>query len=296
MKKDKIQLVPIIKAVEEFGVNRQTISNWHDAGLLQGTVIKGNRFVTRESLDELKAVYPEAAADANKVDAYRTEIESLQKELKGTRDTLRKEHIYRHYAPRFVHNMIDKFVYLIKKMNPLDEQTELEAEFIRCWIFGHDIKEFCEKNKMSNYQFDTHTKQYRKLLYKMGDYAEMAEKYRLMEAELNETKFQLHRLQTDMDEYRSRNTAVNNEEGWKETYPILTKDLNDLDLTVKTLNILKMHGFKNLGQVIKLSRKELLKLRHFGMKCLVEIEDILEPYGLQVGMDISSIPLQETKD
>jgi DNA-directed RNA polymerase alpha subunit len=57
-----------------------------------------------------------------------------------------------------------------------------------------------------------------------------------------------------------------------------------------------MHGFKNLGQVIKLSRKELLKLRHFGMKCLVEIEDILEPYGLQVGMDISSIPLQETKD
>lgn len=287
MKKDKIQLVPIIKAAEEFGVNRQTISNWHDAGLLQGTVIKGNRFVTRESLDKLKAVYPEASADANKVVNYRTEIESLQKELKETKDALRKERIYRHYAPRYVHNMIDKFVYLIKKMNPLDEQTELEDEFIRCWIFGHDIKEFCEKNKMSNYQFDTHTKQYKKLLRKMENYAEMAAKYSQMEEELNETKSQLHRLQADMDEYRSRNTAVNNEETWKEKYPILTKDLYDLDLTVKTHNILKMHGFENLGQIIKHSRKELLRLRHFGMKCLVEIEDILEPYGLELGMDLS---------
>ena len=218
------------------------------------------------SLDEIKAVYPEAAADANKVDAYRTEIGILQKELKETRDTLRKERIYRHYAPRFIHNMIDKFVYLIKKMNPVDGQTELEDEFIRCWIFGHDIKQFCEKNRISNYQFDTHTKQYRKLLYKMENYADMAEKYRRMEAKLNETKSQLHRLQTDMDEYRSRNTAVNNEETWKEKNPILTKDLNDLDLTVKTHNILKMHGFKNMGQIIKHSRKELLKLRHFGMK------------------------------
>ena len=296
MKKKEIQLVPIIKAAEEFGVNRQTISNWHDAGLLQGTVIKGNRFVTRESLDKLKEVYPEAGTDANRVDAYRTEIDSLQKELKETRDTLRKERIYRHYAPRFVHNMIDKFVYLIKKMNPLDEQTELEDEFIRCWIFGHDIKEFCEKNKMSNYQFDTHTKQYKKLLRKMENYAEMAAKYRQLEEELNETKSQLHRLQADMDEYRSRNTAVNNEETWKEKYPILTKDLYDLGLTVKTHNILKMHGFENLGQIIKHSRKELLRLRHFGMRCLVEIEDILEPYGLKLGVDISSIPLQETKD
>lgn len=293
MKKEEIQLVPIIKAAEEFGVNRQTVSNWHDAGLLQGTVIKGNRFVTRESLDELKAVYPEAGSDANRVDTYRAEIEFLQKELKETRDTLRKERIYRHYAPRFVHNMIDKFVYLIKKMNPLDEQTELEDEFIRCWIFGHDIKEFCEKNKMSNYQFDTHTKQYKKLLRNMENYAEMAAKYRQMEEKLNETKSQLHRLQADMDEYRSRNTAVNNEETWKEKYPILTKDLYDLDLTVKTHNILKMHGFENLGQIIKHSRKELLRLRHFGMKCLVEIEDILEPYGLELGVDISSISLQD---
>ena len=64
-------------------------------------------------------------------------------------------------------------------------------------------------------------------------------------------------------------------------------------LSRATLNILKMHGFKNLRQIIKLSRKELLKLRHFGMKCLVGIEYILEPYGLEVGMDISSISLQD---
>ena len=56
-----------------------------------------------------------------------------------------------------------------------------------------------------------------------------------------------------------------------------------------------MHEFKNLAEVIKLNKRELLKLKYFGNKCLIEIEDMLEPYGLQVGTDIAnlSVPQQD---
>ena len=283
-----ILLVPMNKAAEEFGVHRQTIANWHDAGLLQGTVIKGNRFITRESLDNLKSVYPEAAADANRVDIYKKEIETLQNELKDRRDALRKERIYRNYAPRFMHNFVAKFIKLMRAMNIIHvEDEKLENEFIHCWIFGHDIEESCKNNGVGYYSYLATVKKYIKLMRNMEAYEQLVMRNRELEEEMARMKTENDRLKTDMEEYRSRNTAVNNEENWKENYQILTKDLSDLDLTVKTYNILKMHGFKNLGQVIKHSRKELLKLRLFGMKCLVEIEDILEPYGLELGTDLS---------
>ena len=295
MSNNEIQLVPVAKAADEFGVNRQTIINWHDEGLLQGTTIKGNRFVTRDSLEKLKGFYPEAAADANRVDAYRNEIAGLQVQLKQQRDMLRKERIYRHYAPVFVNNLIDKMVYLMKKMDRCSQGGELEEDLIRCWMFGHDVKATCEKHGISPYTYLQSTRKYKKLLRQMGDYADMAEKFRDMDHELQMTKAQLKKVQEDMDDYRSRCKTVNNEESWKEKYTILTKDLWDLDLTVKTLRVLQMHEFKNLAEVIKLNKRELLKLKYFGNKCLIEIEDILEPYGLQVGTDIAnlSVPQQD---
>ena len=293
MNKNEIQLVPVAKAAEEFGVNRQTIINWHDEGLLQGTTIKGNRFVTRESLEKLKGAYPEAALDANRVDAYRNEIASLQEQLKEQCKLLRKERIYRHYAPRFVQNMIDKFVNLMQKMDRYSQGGEMEEDFIRCWLFGHDVKETCEKHNVSSYICLMSARKYTKLLRKMDDYAEMAEKYREMDHELHMANAKLKRLQEEMDDYRSRCKTVDNEENWKEQYDILTKELWDLDLTVRTLNVLQLHDFKNLAEVIKLSKRDLLKLRHFGNKSLIEIENMLEPYGLKIGTDISNIPVPE---
>ena len=42
--KDK-NLVPRGTAAEEFGVDRQTITNWYNEGLLQGTHIKNKLFI-----------------------------------------------------------------------------------------------------------------------------------------------------------------------------------------------------------------------------------------------------------
>lgn len=288
MSKKTTNLVPIIKAAEEFGVNRQTISNWHDAGILQGTVIKGNRFVTRESLDKLKEVYPESAADAGRIEAYRTEILSLEDELKKKRKALRTERIYRNYAPRYVRNFVDNAVELMKRLDGKEFHDLLDEKFIRCWLFGYDINETCEEQGVSYYTYIASAKRYIRAMRKMVEYTELVERNRSLEEEVEETKAKLQHLQTDMDEYRERFKNVDEEQSLKEQYPVLNMPLIELDFTVRTLNVLKMHGFETLGQVIRYDKFQLMKMRHFGRKSLNEIIDFLEQYGLELGTDITA--------
>lgn len=60
----------------------------------------------------------------------------------------------------------------------------------------------------------------------------------------------------------------------------LSKPLEDLDLGVRPYNCLKSVGVKTIGELLDYSESELLKLRNFGEKSLIEIREKLEPHGL----------------
>jgi len=287
MAKKETKFMPRNAVAEMFGVTPQTVSNWLADGILQGTTIKGNRFATVESVHKLIKLYPEAGPDANYVEYYRKKIKTLQDELQETKDGLRRERIYRHYAPRYLMNFIGKFVRIISSMiGESDRNTPLlQSQFIRCWLFGHDIAEVCKENNVPYYKYIASTKQYLKALRNMDTYADMIQRNRELEEEIVRLKAENERLKTDMDEYRDRFKSVENEQTAKENYPVLNERIIDLDFTVRTMNILKIHGFETLGQVVKYSKGDLLKLRHFGKKSLTEIIDFLEQYGLELGIN-----------
>lgn len=65
---------------------------------------------------------------------------------------------------------------------------------------------------------------------------------------------------------------------------ILNKSIEELELSVRSANCLKEGRIKTIGQLAKKSEEELLKMRNFGKKSLVEIKEILKSYGLSLGM------------
>ena len=65
---------------------------------------------------------------------------------------------------------------------------------------------------------------------------------------------------------------------------ILNIPLVELDLTVRTMNVLKLRGFENLGQVINFDRAQLLN-KKCGKKVVGEVEGLLERYGLKLGVN-----------
>jgi DNA-directed RNA polymerase subunit alpha len=76
---------------------------------------------------------------------------------------------------------------------------------------------------------------------------------------------------------------------------LLLRSVDELELSVRSNNCLKMANIKTLGDLVRRSEAEMLKYKNFGRKSLREISEILEGMGLQFGMDITSY-MQEVED
>jgi len=63
---------------------------------------------------------------------------------------------------------------------------------------------------------------------------------------------------------------------------LLGRPIEDLELPVRPYNCLKQIGVKTIGELIECSEAELLKLRNFGEKSLMEIKEKLDPLGLSI--------------
>lgn len=67
---------------------------------------------------------------------------------------------------------------------------------------------------------------------------------------------------------------------------ILTTSVDDLELSVRSHNCLKAANIKTLGDLVKRDESEMLKFRNFGRKSLAELNEIVDFYGLEFGMDV----------
>jgi DNA-directed RNA polymerase subunit alpha len=81
--------------------------------------------------------------------------------------------------------------------------------------------------------------------------------------------------------------------------PILLRQVDDLELTVRSANCLKAEQIYYIGDLIQRTEVELLKTPNLGKKSLTEIKDVLASRGLSLGMRLENWPpasLQEKKD
>ncbi|HOI30758.1 MAG TPA: DNA-directed RNA polymerase subunit alpha [Melioribacteraceae bacterium] len=70
---------------------------------------------------------------------------------------------------------------------------------------------------------------------------------------------------------------------------ILTTNVDDLELSVRSHNCLKAANIKTLGDLVRRDENEMLKFRNFGRKSLAELIEIVDNYGLEFGMDVDKI-------
>lgn len=70
--------------------------------------------------------------------------------------------------------------------------------------------------------------------------------------------------------------------------PILTRPVDELDLTVRSANCLKGENIFLIGDLIQKTEMELLRTPNLGKKSLNEIKEVLALRGLSLGMDIEN--------
>ena len=74
---------------------------------------------------------------------------------------------------------------------------------------------------------------------------------------------------------------------------IFQKRIIDLNLTVRSLNVLKSNNCETLGDVVKLTKEEISKYRNMGKKSYIEINDFLTKLGLHWGMNPDMMSAEE---
>ncbi|BBA84669.1 DNA-directed RNA polymerase subunit alpha [endosymbiont of Euscepes postfasciatus] len=77
--------------------------------------------------------------------------------------------------------------------------------------------------------------------------------------------------------------------------PILFKSIDNLDLTVRSYNCLKLESINYVYDLVSKTEFELLKIPNLGKKSLLEIKNILSLYELKLGMNINDKNLLNLK-
>jgi len=72
---------------------------------------------------------------------------------------------------------------------------------------------------------------------------------------------------------------------------LLASSIDDLDLSVRSVNSLKNSNIRTLGDLVKQSESQILQVKNFGKKSLNEIAELLERENLNFGMKF-----EETQD
>ena len=62
----------------------------------------------------------------------------------------------------------------------------------------------------------------------------------------------------------------------------LDKQIEDLDLSVRSYNCLKRASIHSVRQLVEFSENDLLNIRNFGVKSIEEVKDKLESMGLSL--------------
>ncbi len=86
------------------------------------------------------------------------------------------------------------------------------------------------------------------------------------------------------------NEVLAEEEKEPEVDPVLLKQIDELELTVRSANCLKAEAICYIGDLIQRTEVELLKTPNLGKKSLTEIKDVLAEHGLSLGMRLENWP------
>lgn len=70
--------------------------------------------------------------------------------------------------------------------------------------------------------------------------------------------------------------------GAEEDNAELDKQIEDLDISVRSYNCLKRAGIHSVRQLVEFSENDLLNIRNFGVKSIEEVKDKLESMGLSL--------------
>lgn len=279
------------EVAEKFGVTRQTIRNWINKGLLSAVKLDNCHYVTIESVNAIEDKFSEIVVVDGALEAYVNKQEAAYEEYKASVELLRQSSAENTkiclIKPRLTE--LVRIMFGIVRVSQYGERRG--DDMIELLLHGYDVKYIAEKYGISPERVHQIVeKDLRILDYESRQYIKIKE-------ENERLKEELQTLENNIKSLRSfREPGAESLEYSKVDVQesILTKKLVDCNLSVRCLNCLKAYSEKingewvdmpldTIGDLTRHNKTDLLRLRNFGKKCLIELDDFLDELGLEWG-------------
>lgn len=93
------------------------------------------------------------------------------------------------------------------------------------------------------------------------------------------------------DEEEEKGTEQEKKKLWEK----LNRQVNELELSVRSINCLQNANIRTIGELVQKTEPEMLRTKNFGRKSLNELKELLEAMGLTFGMDIKGWTPEEAE-
>ena len=74
----------------------------------------------------------------------------------------------------------------------------------------------------------------------------------------------------------------------------LSRKVGELQLSVRTADCLRLNNIVRIGDLVRMSEAELLRMPNLGRRSLNEIKEVLVTIGLRLGMEIPNWPPEQS--
>lgn len=270
------------EAATLLGVDRQTISNYIDKGMLSWRQIGQMKYVLRSDLEKFRANILEYKVNNDiiqtLISAQKVEMDRLKAQLKSKR-TAMEDAGY----------MLDIFLDLVREVmlthkGCLNDREQRLVDII-CKDrahFGINFQEVAEDFFLSRERVRQITNTtMRKLI----------ELIQIREDNFKTLQNRCHCLEATVEALR----AINNKAATKASpspefrSDIFKTKLVDCGLSIRAKNCLKCADIHTVGDLVMHNKTDLLQFRNFGRKSISEIETFLDSHNLHLGMTMDEV-------
>lgn len=302
-----MNFILISDAVQLTGLNRQTIRNWIDKGVIPAKKINGTFYVDKRTFKRLHK-------DITDIESARQRLEAIRKEYAEETSiyrTMKEQARMDHDTDRILSICVNSgvrmhfFDTVLSMMSSCGVLTEREATILSSLLNGTAFEEVAEEFGVNRERIRQIAE---KAIHKSRDFAGLAERISLMDEKDKEIqtlqdenkvlrdiiyRHSIKVAETELSETERRLVTM----GRHDLKRLLSRRFIDEDISVRALNCLSSiidnngnrRRIETVGELCRMTKDDFYKQRQVGRKTLDEMTEFLEKNGLEWGLDIDKI-------
>ena len=271
-------------AAELLDCNPQTISNWVEKGVIKGHMVGNFLMIDRQSIEQYFDSLKDLSDMESKMADVKKELQDAIMDMKTVINEARG-------ASMPVGRIRDGFRYNLLMLMSLyeDRLKDREREIFTRLVNGESLEDVAHAFGISSKRVIQIGCRVSVIISEKADLKQLYEEIKELKRENEHLKLQSTNLRKRLNDYEKEDVVK--EERLNSS--IFQKRIIDLNLTVRSLNVLKLNNCETLGDVVKLKKEEICKSRNMGKKSFIEINDFLTKLGLHWGMNPDMMSAEE---